>query len=71
MPDDETTDRILAVLADADEPLSASAIQHRLATRSRDVTTRVIRETCGELLEEGRLEATDELPTEYRLREGA
>lgn len=59
------------MLADAEEPLSAGAIQRRLARRSRDVTTGVIREVCGELVEEGRGEATDDLPTEYRLREEA
>ncbi|QLD90967.1 hypothetical protein HWV07_18710 [Natronomonas salina] len=67
--DGETADRIADVLADTDEPLSASGIQRRLATRSRDVTTGVIRDVCKELVEEGRAEATDDLPTEYRLVE--
>lgn len=67
MSDAETTDRILEVLRDADEPLTAAGIQRRLATRSRDVTTGVIRDVCGELVEEGRAEASDDLPTEYRL----
>ena len=69
MSDAETTDRILEVLRNADGPLTAAGIQRRLATRSRDVTTGVIREACEELLEEGRLETTDELPPAYRLPE--
>lgn len=69
MADDETRERIREVLADADEPLSASGIQRRLAKRSRDVTTGVIRDVCEELVEEGRADATDDLPTEYRLSE--
>ena len=69
MSDAETTERVLDVLRDADEPLSASGIQRRLARRSRDVTTGVIRDVCEGLVEEGRLEATDDLPTEYRLLE--
>lgn len=69
MADAETRDRIREVLADADEPLSASGIQRRLATRSRDVTTGVIRDVCEELVEEEEAEATDDLPTEYRLLE--
>lgn len=63
---DETTERILAVLEDADEPLSVSGIQRRLATRSRDVTTGVIREVCQRLVEEGRVEKSDETPPNYR-----
>ena len=69
MSDAETTDRIVDVLREADEPLTASAVQRRLAERSRDVTTGVIRDVCERLEEEGRLEATDGLPTAYRLRE--
>ena len=69
MSDAQTSDRIVEVLADADEPLSASAIQRRLAKRSRDVTTGVIRDVCEDLVEEGHAEATDDLPTEYRLVE--
>lgn len=69
MSDIETAERIVEVLCDAEEPLSASGIQRRLAKRSRDVTTGVIRDVRGELVEEGRLEATDDRPTEYRLIE--
>lgn len=69
MSDAETTDRVLEVLAEAEEPLSAGAIQRRLATRSRDVTTGVIRDVCKELVAEGRVEATDDLPPEYYLPE--
>lgn len=69
MADAETRDRIVEVLADADEPLSASGIQRRLAKRNRDVTTGVIRDVCQDLVEDGRAEATDDLPTEYRLVE--
>jgi repressor of nif and glnA expression len=67
MADDETTERILEVLRDAEEPLSASQVQHRLASRSRDVTTGVIRDVCKVLVEGGRAEATDDLPPAYRL----
>lgn len=67
MSDAETTERIVDVLGEADESLSASGIQRRLAERSRDVTTGVIRDVCEELREEGRVEATDDLPTSYRL----
>jgi len=70
MVDDETTARIVDVLADAEEPLTASRIQRRLATTSRDVTTGVIREACTELVEQGRVEKTDELPPAYRLTDG-
>jgi len=66
MPD-ETTERILDVLADADEPLRVGSIQRQLATRSRDVTTGVIREVCRDLVEEGSVEKTDETPPRYRL----
>ena len=66
MTDPETTERVLDVLADADEPLTVSAIQRRLATRSRDVTTGVIREICRE---QERVEATDDTPPAYRLAE--
>jgi repressor of nif and glnA expression len=69
MTDEETRARIREVLAEADEALSASGIQRRLTKRSRDVTTRVIREVCEELFEEGAAEATDDLLTEYRLLE--
>lgn len=69
MADQETTDRIRAVLADADEPLSVSAIQRRLATRSRDVTTGVIRDVCRQFVDEGGVETTDETPPAYRLVE--
>lgn len=67
MSDAGTTERIVDVLREADEPLSASGIQRRLAERSRDVTTGVIGDICEELREEGRVEATDDLPTSYRL----
>lgn len=67
MSDQETTERVLDVLRDADEPLSVSAIQRRLATRSRDVTTGVIREICREQVEVGAVEATDDTPPAYRL----
>jgi hypothetical protein len=70
MADGETTARIADVLEDAEEPLTAGRIQRRLATESRDVTTGVIREACGELVEAGRADRTDELPPAYRLREG-
>ena len=69
MVDEETTARIVDVLEDADEPLTAGRIQRRLATASRDVTTGVIRGRCGELVEAGRVEKTDELPPAYRLLE--
>ena len=67
MSDGATTDRILDVLLDADEPLSATAIQRRLATQSRDVTTGVIRDICSDLAHRDRVETTDDLPPEYRL----
>jgi predicted Zn-ribbon and HTH transcriptional regulator len=67
MSDQETTERVLDVLGDADEPLSVSAIQRRLATRSRDVTTGVIREICREQVEAGTVEATDDTPPAYRI----
>jgi len=67
MSDPETTERVLDVLRDADEPLGVSAIQRRLATRSRDVTTGVIREICREQVEQGTLAATDDTPPAYRL----
>jgi|AntRauTorcE11898_2_1112593.scaffolds.fasta_scaffold69625_2 predicted Zn-ribbon and HTH transcriptional regulator len=67
MSDPETTERVLDVLRDADEPLGVSTIQRRLATRSRDVTTGVIREICREQVKRGSLEATDDTPPAYRL----
>lgn len=42
MSDAGTTERIVDALREANEPLSASGIQRRLAERSRDVTTGVI-----------------------------
>lgn len=69
MSDRETARRVIGVVADAEEPLSASAIQRRLATRSRDVTTGVIRDVCSDLAEERRGEVTDDLPPKYRLCE--
>jgi predicted Zn-ribbon and HTH transcriptional regulator len=66
MSDAETTERVLEVMRDADEPLTAGAIQRRLATRSRDVMTGVVRDACEELIEEGRVESTDESPPAYR-----
>ena len=67
MVDEETTERIVEVLEAADEPLTAGRIQRRMATESRDVTTGVIREVCGELLEADRVEETDDRPPAYRL----
>jgi len=69
MTDDETTARIRDVLADAEEPLRVGAIQRRLATRSRDVTTSVIRQVCRDLEANGVAEQTDETPPAYRLTE--
>ncbi len=69
MVDDDTTERIVAVLDEADEPLTAGDVQRRIATESRDVTTGVIRDACGELVEAGRAEETDDLPPAYRLVE--
>jgi hypothetical protein len=66
MIDDETRTRVHDVLTDADEPLRVGAIQRRLATRSRDVTTGVIREVCRDLVEESSVEKTDETPPRYR-----
>ena len=67
MVDEETTERIVEVLEAADEPLTAGRIQRRMATESRDVTTGVVREVCGELVEIGRAEKTDGLPPAYSL----
>lgn len=69
MSDRETAMRVIDVVADAEEPLSASAIQRRLATRSRDVTTGTIRDVCRDLAEESRIAVTDDLPPKYRLCE--
>jgi len=54
----------------ADEPLSASAIQHRIATRSRDMTTGIIRDVCKERIKSDMVEATDDVPPAYRLVDG-
>lgn len=70
MTDQETVDRIVEVLEDADEPLSVSGIQRRLATTSRDVTTGVIRDVCKDLADEGTVAATDDTPPAYRLADG-
>lgn len=67
MVDAGTTDRIVEVLEEGDEPLSVSQIQRRLATRSRDVTTNVIRDACRALCEEGVARETDDLPPKYTL----
>lgn len=67
MIDGETTKRIVAVLEAADEPLTAGQIQRRLATTSRDATTGVVREACSNLVQAGRVEQTDEVPSAYRL----
>ena len=67
--DEETTARIVEVLEAADEQLTAGRIQRRMATESRDATTGVIRDACGELVDADRAEATDELPPAYRLAE--
>ena len=69
MVDEETTERIVEVLDEVDEPLTAGEIQRRIATRSRDVTTGVIRDACGELVDAGRAEEIDDLPPAYRLLE--
>jgi len=63
----ETTNRVLEILESADEPLSASAIQHRIATRSRDMTTGIIRDVCKEQVEADMIEATDDIPPAYQL----
>jgi hypothetical protein len=70
VPNRETTDRVLEVLKSADEPLSASAIQHRIATRSRDMTTGIIRDVCKERIKSDMVEATDDVPPAYRLVDG-
>jgi len=64
--DEETVERIRDVLASADEPLGVGAIQRRLATRSRDVTTGVIRAVCRTLEDDGVVEKTDGTPPNYR-----
>ncbi|WP_226010965.1 hypothetical protein [Halomicrobium salinisoli] len=69
MADDETTERVREVLADADEPLRVGQIQRRIARRSRDVATSAIRDACGELVEAGDVEAVEGTPTEYRVAE--
>ncbi|ERG97078.1 hypothetical protein [Haloquadratum walsbyi] len=67
MPDTETTNRVLEVLKSANEPLSASTIQHHIATQSRDMTTGAIRDVCKEQIEMDTIEATDDIPPTYRL----
>ena len=67
MVDEETTERIVEVLDEADGPLTAGEVQRRIATQSRDVTTGVIRDACGELVDASRAEATDDLPPAYWL----
>ena len=50
-------DRIVRVLreADADGPVSTGRVQRLLARDGIDVAASVVRETCSELAEEGRL----------------
>jgi hypothetical protein len=58
-PPEDLPERIVGVLeaADLDGPATAGRIQRLLARDGIDVATSVIRETCAELAEEGRLVA--------------
>jgi len=60
MTEADVTGRVLAVLERAEEPLSTGTIQQRVASEGLDVATSAIRDACGELIEEGRVEAVGE-----------
>ena len=58
-PPADLPDRIVSVLeaADVDGPVSAGRVQRLLARDGIDVAGSVVRETCADLAEEGRLVA--------------
>lgn len=62
---DTLPDRVLAVLRDADEPLSAGQIQRRLASNGFDATTSAIRGACKQLVDDGAV-IDEGTPPEYR-----
>lgn len=62
---DALPDRVLAVLRDADEPLSAGQIQRRLASDGFDATTGAIRGACNQLADDGAI-IDEGSPPEYR-----
>jgi repressor of nif and glnA expression len=70
MSDDhgKVANRVLGVLADADEPLSTGRIQRRIANDGLDIATSAIRDACEELDAAGEIETVGESPRQkYRL----